>query len=355
VTTQFKENQYTIFGVILSFPFILFCTLLESYLKLKSFTIPDLIHIQTISPLLWLIDSAPIALGFFGWIVDFNQKKNRLITAKLEEANHTLQREIIKSTAMENHLRDMIDMYESDLHSAKVIQEYALPEIPELVGINMNFRFRPLYTIGGDFLSLHQLEGGEVSILVGDVVGHGISAALITSLVHVLSNKTRKNFGTEPKNYLEHLNEEVSSYLPDDYYLTALYGLLHVDHQKMRFQFSRAGHPNPFLYRAAEKSTMVQELTGIPLGLQENKDYSELVFEINSGDRIYLITDGLLEVRDKNGTLFGLDGVSQVINDANHQNLSLDASLDFILDAVKSYTDEKAFIDDTLILGIEIL
>lgn len=355
MVSKLKGNQYALYGIALSFPFILFCTILESYLKIHSISFENLIHTQCVSPLLWLIDTSPIALGFFGWLIDINQKKNRLITIKLEEANLTFRREVIKGKAIENHLRDMIDMYESDLKSAKLIQEFSLPEIPKLLEARIAYRYQPLFSIGGDFLSIIKLESGELSLLIGDVVGHGISAALITSLVRVLSNKTCRNFGTEPKKYLESLNEEVITYLPDDYYFTALYACLQFRKTGVSFKFSRGGHPYPFFYKKREKQTHIGELVGIPLGLMAEAAYSEIDVDLVSGDRAYLITDGLLEVRNREGRLLGVPGVMEIITEVNHKSHSLDESLDLIIELVKSYSDEKAFIDDTLILGIEIL
>ncbi len=352
---KLKGIQYSIYGIALSFPFILFCTILESYLKIRSISFENLIYTQSISPLLWLIDTSPIALGFFGWLIDLNQKKNRLITIKLEEANLTFKREVIKGKAIENHLRDMIDMYESDLKSAKLIQEFSLPDIPKMPEARIAYRYQPLFSIGGDFLSIIKLENGELSLLIGDVVGHGISAALITSLVRVLSNKTCRNFGTEPKKYLENLNEEVITYLPDDYYFTALYACLKFTKSGVSFRFSRGGHPYPFFYLQKQKQTKIGELVGIPLGLMAEAEYSELDVDLVARDRAYLITDGLLEVRNKEGKLLGVPGVIDIITEVNQQSLTLEESLDLILDQVKSYSDEKAFIDDTLILGIEIL
>jgi sigma-B regulation protein RsbU (phosphoserine phosphatase) len=294
-------------------------------------------------------------LGLFGWLVDFNQKKNKLTTIKLEVTNHSLKREIVKGNAIENHLRDMIDMYQADLNSAKLIQEFALPEIPVMAEVRMAYKYRPLHSIGGDLLSLIKLEGSGLGILIGDVVGHGISAALITSLVKVLSNEACRNFGTEPKKYLEHLNEEVNTYLPDDYYFTALYGVLRSENGISKLIFSRGGHPSPFIYSPKDKHTSIRELSGIPLGLMEKTEYAELQVQLSQGDRVYFITDGLLEVRNNEGTLLGIQGFCNIVDKANNKDMPINATLDYIVEAVKSYATEKAFADDCLILGIEIL
>jgi len=355
VIKKVKEKQYTLLGILLSLPLICFCTVLESFLKIRSVAPIDLLYIQSVSPLLWLIDSSPIVLGLFGWLIDDNQRKNQLIQVKLEESNLSLKREVTKGLAMENHLRDMIDMYELDLNSAKVIQEFSLPEIPEMKEVQVRYRYQPLYSIGGDFLSFLRLDSGELSILIGDVVGHGISAALITSLVRVLANKACRNFGTEPKKYLENLNEEVNAYLPDDYYFTALYFCINFTRTGVCCKFSRGGHPYPIIYSAKDKQTYVKELVGIPLGLVFDAEYSELSVNLDPGDRIFMITDGLLEVRDINGKLLGIPGLLNIIQEANSMNFSLDDSLDFILEKTKSFTEEKTFIDDVLIFGIQVL
>ncbi len=349
-----KGWQYAISGILLSIPFICFCTGIETFLSMGSISLSSMIHAQVTSPLLWLIDFSPLTLGIFGRFLDINAEKSRKVNVKLNSTNIDLEKEIIKSQAIENHLRDMIDMYEADLNSAKLIQEFSLPEIPSLREASMAYIYKPLYSIGGDLLSITPLDNHEWSVLICDVVGHGISAALITSLVKVLSNKAHKNFGNHPKKYIEHLNHEVLNYLPDDYYLTALYCVFRFSKDNNKLIFSRAGHPHPFVYSISDKRTRVLEISGMPLGLIPEPSYHEMSVSVFPGDQVFLITDGLIEVRNKGGLLLGVPGLCDVINEAMSQNLSQRETLDLIIAKVKNYSEQDALVDDALIFSLSI-
>ncbi|MBK7053649.1 MAG: serine/threonine-protein phosphatase [Leptospiraceae bacterium] len=229
-----------------------------------------------------------------------------------------------------------------------------MPEIPKFDQYRIFYKYLPLNPVGGDFISLQRIDGGLLSILVGDVVGHGISAALISSLVNVLANKNREKNGLFPGKYLENLNKEANNYLAEDYYFTALYGLLSSSSESTTFTFSRGGHPYPFIYSHREKCAKIFEIEGTPLGLMNNLTYTELSVELFPGDRIYIITDGLIEVKNEKGKLLGNKNFCHIITEACNTDMSLEESIDFILNKVDEFSMGVPPDDDRFILGIEI-
>ncbi len=329
-------------------------TLFETYMQLGQISLLEMMHIQEDHPLLWVIDTAPIFLGFTARLAGRKQEAAEKMNRQLKLLNRELNLEIIKNRTIENNLRDMISTYKEDLNSAKIVQEFMLPEIPKIPECKISYKYLPLNPVGGDLLSVIPLEEGGLSILIGDVVGHGISAALIASLVKVFSNKNCRNFGTLPKLYMEQLNKEAGNYLPNDYFFTALYGFLKFEKDSAKFIYSRAGHPYPFLFSHKAQKAGIIEVSGSPLGLMKNLHYSETETEVFPKDRIFLITDGLLEVRNQSGKFIGSEGFIEIINEICRQDLSLNESIEKILQRV----DEEGLYappeDDRLILGIEI-
>ncbi len=347
-------NKFTLIGFGFGILFPIFSTLVETWIKFGSLSTDSIFRIQASSPLLWIIDTAPIFLGFFARLAGLKQETANRINYELQKSNRELRIEIAKSNAIESNIRDLIDVYKKDLQSAKLIQEFSLPEIPKFTQFKIIYKYLPLNPVGGDFISLQRIDGGLLSILVGDVVGHGISAALIASLVNVLANKNREKNGLFPGKYLENLNKEANNYLAEDYYFTALYGLLSSDSSSTTFTFSRGGHPYPFIYSHQEKCAKIFEIEGTPLGLINNLTYSELCIELFPKDRIYIITDGFIEIKNEKGKLFGNKNFCDLITEACNTDLSLEDSINFILNKVDEFSIGAQPDDDRFILGIEI-
>lgn len=347
-------DRYTCCGILFGSLFPLLSTLFETFMQLGQISFLEMMQIQEDHPLLWVIDTAPIFLGLTARFAGRKQEAAEQINEQLKKLNEEMNLEIIKNRVIESNLRDMITTYKEDLHSAKIVQEFMLPEIPAIPECKISYRYQPLNPVGGDLLSVIPLEEGGLSILIGDVVGHGISAALIASLVKVFSNKNCRNFGTLPKLYMEQLNREAGNYLPNDYFFTALYGFLKFQKNSAKFIYSRAGHPYPFIFSRKTGKTRILEVSGSPLGLMRELQYNETETELFPQDRIFLITDGLLEIRNESGRLIGSEGFCDIIDEVCSRDLSLNESIEEILQKVEEEGMNAPPEDDRLILGIEI-
>lgn len=347
-------NKYTLYGISFGFLFPVFSTLAEVWLKNNPISIANLIAVQQSSPLLWVIDTAPFFLGLFARIAGVKQESVERINSMLKKLNREMKIEITRSNTMEKSLKDILSVYKEDLSSARIIQEFSLPEIPLQPECRFYYKYLPLNPVGGDLLSITKQENNGFGVLVGDVVGHGISAALITSLITVISSETCRTFGLTPGKYLENLNEEAIHYLPENYFFTALYGYLKFENGTANFTFSRGGHPYPFVFSSSEKQTRICEIAGTPLGILKNLKYEELSIILNPGDRLFIITDGFLEAKDKNDKLLSNSGLSAIITEACTRKLSLEESIEYIINRIDDYSGYLPPEDDRLILGIEI-
>jgi serine phosphatase RsbU (regulator of sigma subunit) len=348
------KNRFSLYGIGFGLLFPVFSTIAETWMRYGLITCQTIFLTQATSPLLWVIDTAPIVLGLFARITGIKQEAVEKINVQLNKINQSLKIENARSASIEANLKDMISIYKEDLNSARLIQEFSLPEIPIQNECKFSYKYLPLNPVGGDLLSLVKLKEGGISILVGDVVGHGISAAFITALVKVISNKNCKTFGINPIDYMENLNKEVCHYLPEDYYLTAFYGYLSFQNNFATFNFSRGGHPYPFVYSFQDKKTSIYEIPGTPLGILENLTYNELNINLFPKDRVFIITDGFIEIRNQNNNLLGHQGFSNIITDACNQQLSLEETIELIIRKANEFSNNMPAEDDRLILGIEI-
>jgi sigma-B regulation protein RsbU (phosphoserine phosphatase) len=349
-------NRYTIYGTLFGALFPLMASIIDSLVVFGSLSFDYIIILQKQSHLHWIIDSAPFWLGLFARFIGMKQDKVDRQINDLHEINNKINAEIEKRNKIEEKLVEKSWLIEEQLEAAKTIQESFLPELPENNLVDLGYRYLPMDAVGGDFISLLNLREGAVSIFIGDVTGHGVSAALIFSLVNVLANKTGRVHGNSPKNYLKALNNELIEYMPDCSYLTAIYGLLSRDpenSEQLKFVFSRGAQPYPVLLHAETKEAEVIESAGFPLGFLEDTEYDELTISMKKGDRLYLFTDGIIEAKNKDKEIVDFANFIKYVEEADQNNYSIEDTLDFVINKVKEFSGEVPIHDDQLLLCVE--
>ncbi|TFH43265.1 MAG: PAS domain S-box protein [Chrysiogenales bacterium] len=252
----------------------------------------------------------------------------------------------------EENLREKNTEMEKELQYARVVAERLLPdEPPSFERLKVAFRFLPLDAIGGDYFSFNALQDRGLGVFIGDVVGHGVSAALFLSLVRAMSERLNGTSGTLPSGYISGLNRELSEngFM---FFLTALYGYFDFT-DKAEFRFSKAGHTPPVFYRPEEEDPILVWSTGIPLGLSMSAEYEETRLPLRPGDRLYLYTDGIIEARSENETMLDAEGLLPIVKSA--RGLELGASIDRILEEVSLFRGSAGAEDDILIIGFEVI
>jgi sigma-B regulation protein RsbU (phosphoserine phosphatase) len=191
-----------------------------------------------------------------------------------------------------------------ELSIARQIQSSILPQAMPLVsGLSIVARYRPMTAVAGDFYDFLQLDTQRLGILVADVSGHGVPAALIASMVKVALAAQRER-ADSPAAVLAGLNQALHGHLAGQY-VTAAY--LFVDVRSRLIRYGAAGHP-PML-RASRQDASVDEVTknGLLLGFIEDTRYEEVEQPLRIGERFLLYTDGLIEAANADDDLFGLE------------------------------------------------
>jgi serine phosphatase RsbU (regulator of sigma subunit) len=187
---------------------------------------------------------------------------------------------------------------EQELKSARELQQVLIPEtLPELPGFAVTSAYRPAQEVGGDFFQIIPLEGehaGRTLIVLGDVSGKGLRAAMTVSLI-VGTLRTLARFEPRPAKLLAELNLRLCGRLQGGF-TTCLAMLLSRDG---RCLVASAGHPAPYLNQRE-----ISLPGALPLGILPNATYQEQDFELGEGDHFALYTDGLLEARNAHGELF---------------------------------------------------
>jgi len=276
-------------------------------------------------------------------------------TNSLISINQSLEKEILRRKEVEQELLYKTETMKDELDAAQQVQRSFLPEIPQCDFATISYRYTPAQALGGDYLSITPLQEGGIGIFVGDVSGHGVSAALITAMVKSISNRICRINGSHPAKYMNNLNQELISELNDETFLTAFYCVLNLKaDENVSCRCSRGGHPAPILWRKNSKKIELIETWGLLLGCFEESEYKEEEIDLFSGDRLFIFTDGVNESQNKKREMFNHEGMIEILEPLCEENQSIDCVLDKIIEGAQNLRNDGPFQDDMLIIGIEI-
>ncbi len=212
---------------------------------------------------------------------------------------------------------------EQEFKSARELQRVLIPEnLPELPGFAFTTAYRPAQEVGGDFFQIIPLEDdrrGSTLILLGDVSGKGLKAAMTVSLI-VGAARTLAKFAPQPAELLNELNQRLAGRL-DGGFVTCLAMSLAPDGKCV---LSSAGHPAPYLNKRE------LDLPGsLPLGVLVAATYEEETITLQEGDHFALYTDGLLEARGVNGEIFSFERLTELFASHPDAAKATEAAVDF--------------------------
>jgi serine phosphatase RsbU (regulator of sigma subunit) len=198
---------------------------------------------------------------------------------------------------------------EQDLQVAAEIQASFMPRsAPDVPGWEMRATIDSAREASGDFLDLIPLSGGRWGILVADVSGKGIAAALYMALARTIIRTYAVEHEGDPELAVAAANRRILSDTDDELFVTAFYGVL--DPATGELSYTNAGHNPPYLFRATD-GWPVEELpgTGIPLGLMEGAEWTCGKVRFAPGDTLVVYTDGLPDAENEKGEPFGEERV----------------------------------------------
>ena len=219
---------------------------------------------------------------------------------------------------------------EQELRLAHLIQQQFLPKrVPDLPGWQVAAFYRPARHVGGDFYDFIDLEGGRIGLVVGDVTGHGVPAALIMATTRSAIRSEAPRL-VSPGAVLARVNEVLHGDMPSNMFVTCLFALL--DPVSGRLRFANAGHDLPYL----RTSGGVTELraTGMPLGIMADSRYAEAETVLGPGEDLLLHSDGLAEAHAPDHAMFGFPR----LRDEMGRHEGGQALIDGLLDALDRFT-----------------
>ncbi len=221
----------------------------------------------------------------------------------------------------------------AELETARQIQSSILPrEIPAIPGLDIAARYEPMSSVAGDFYDFIAIDEKRIGILVADVSGHGMPAALIASMLKI-AFAAQSAHASDPARVLSGLNQALCGKF-QGHYVTAAYAL--IDTEKRTLCYAGAGHP-PLLLRecSSGKAQRIVE-NGLFLGYFPHATYSSVETPFKEGDWIAMYTDGITEMRGESEEEFGVDRLQEFME--CHPDSTAAAFADLLLDRMSLWS-----------------
>ena len=234
---------------------------------------------------------------------------------QIELYSQTLERDVADRTRELNEANLMLrlrnDQMEEEVQMAAAVQRKIVPtesELPRSSELAFGARYLAMANVGGDLYDVLDLGKGIYALVVGDVSGHGIPAALIAAMVKV-SFKAHCARDRGPAAILASVNAELCELIGDEtYFVSAFLAIL--DSSTGELAFANAGHPPALLRRASGAIEELDVAEGQLLGISDVFVCGSRSVRMEPGDRLLLYTDGIIEARSPGGGLYDLSGLS---------------------------------------------
>jgi sigma-B regulation protein RsbU (phosphoserine phosphatase) len=271
-------------------------------------------------------------------IVGVSTQLYRITKGRLERKNRELQRTVELEIA-ERKLQGQ------ELQQAREIQQSLLPkEMPQIAGFEIDGAWEPARVVGGDYFDVIKLSDTKVGVCIADVVGKGVSAALLMANVQA-SVRAFASESVSPADLCGRVNSVLCANIASGKFVTLFYGML--DAERMCLQYTNAGHPRPILLGTQRQ---VEQLKGdgALLGVFPEWKYENSIQPLAPGDRLVLFTDGITEATMPEGEEFGEERlISVAIECAEKSTAEIKSQL---LETVKKFCKSQLRDDATLIV-----
>ncbi len=230
---------------------------------------------------------------------------------------------------------------QKELEIAKRIQLSILPPaFPASPHFQVAARYIPMTSVAGDFYDFLVSQGGKAGLLIADVSGHGVPAALIASMVKLAANSQRED-AAHPAKLLAGMNATLCGNTQNQF-VTAAYA--HLDANSGELRYAAAAHL-PLLLLRDGKVVSIEE-NGLMLALFSSATYTSTTQQLKAGDRLILYTDGIVEAENASQEQFGYERLNTLLQES--AQLTPDEVADLILAQIKQWSPSQD--DDRTVL-----
>ena len=260
--------------------------------------------------------------------------------------------QFIKRKQAEEEVQRQNQVLQAQLNQAAKYVRSLLPR-PLTGSLTIDTQFVPSRQLGGDAFDYYWLDADHLVIYLLDVAGHGVRSALLSvSVLNVLRSQSLPNTNFyQPSAVLQRLNHVFQMNENGEDYFTIWYGVYNrINHQLV---YACAGHPPAIVLSEASTATPPKQLgtPSIPIGMLPDVDFEEYSYKIQPGNTLYILSDGVYEILQPDGTIWGFDAFMDFLGDYKTSNVG---NLDIVLHHVEKLNANKVLDDDFSLLQINL-
>lgn len=238
------------------------------------------------------------------------------------------------------------------LEQARKTQLSILPERPpEIPNAKVAFKYVPMEQIGGDFYDVFELEEGTFGLVIADVTGHGVPAALLSFMFSSMFSNACAS-GTSPGITLRLTNGYVENKVEEEKFATMFYVVYEASTQQLTY--SGAAHPCALIIRPSSNEILELHSRGTLIGCfsHDFANFEEDTVQLLSGDRLLLYTDGIIEVLNPKEEMLGSPRLKSFV--LENQHLGIEELLEQIYELVHEWSGDSGVGDDITMMGLEV-
>ena len=244
------------------------------------------------------------------------------------------------------------DRLDTELSMATRIQAETLPNIfpafPDREDFNIYATMNPAKEVGGDFYDFFLIDDTHLGIVIADVSGKGVPAALFMMVSKILIQNIAM-MGKSPSEVLQYVNNQLCSNNPEEMFVTVWYGCLDLETGKIKA--ANAGHEYPILKKPDGSFELIKDKHGLVIGGMEGVNYKQYELQMDPGSKLFIYTDGVPEATNAANEMFGTDRLVHALRMA--ENRTPKQILDHIASIVKDFVKESPQFDDLTMLCLE--
>jgi serine phosphatase RsbU (regulator of sigma subunit) len=234
---------------------------------------------------------------------------------------------------------------QSEIEIAASIQRNLLPkEGPQFRGVSFSAHFEPTASIGGDYYDVFNIDKTRLAVAIGDVSGHGLSTGLVMAMVKAAIT-TLVEEGAEETALFHRLNDLVFRSTERRAFMTLAFTIF--DLEKGTIRHTNAGHLYPYLLREGQKPRGI-EVPSLPLGVRSTISTHTAEVDLQEGDAIVYLSDGIVEAQDEHGEPFGFEHLEALLSQSADRSPS--TIRDQILEAVARHCGTRPADDDRTVM-----
>lgn len=250
--------------------------------------------------------------------------------------------------------REKLIAFQQELEIATLIQTSILPKtfpaFPQRTEFDIYAKMIPAKEVGGDLYDFFLIDKYRLGIIIGDVSGKGIAAAMMMAVCKTLLKATALN-GIPTDNILYEVNNILVNESPTGMFVTVFYGIL--DTRNGSFEYTNGGHNLPFLISNDGEVKQLENIGGLLLGAIKNVEYQSNIISIKPGESLILYTDGITETFNENNEEFEEEQLIQTLKNKNELNAK--EIVNSIISEVQNFSNGNEQSDDITCLVLKYL